>query len=207
MKLLWCLPVVCLLLGSCIKEPQNNLTTEESRIYITNYDTGARFTSYRTFNIADSVAVIRNNQLQAGEQTSIDVQVINAIASALQSRGFVKVARNQNPDLGVFVNRITNTSTNVVSYTDYNGYYGSYRDPYYWNYPGYSYYFPTYYGVYQTSENALTIDIFDLKNGTQNNQLRAVWSGLIRGSGIFNSGSAESQVAALFSQSPYLKNH
>jgi hypothetical protein len=105
----------------------------------------------------------------------------------------------------VALSRVTNTSANLVSYTDYGGYYGSYWDPFYWGDPGYSYYFPTYYGVYQSSETALMIDIFDLEN-TQNNQIRSVWSGMIRGSGIFNSASVESQVSALFNQSPYLKH-
>ncbi|HEX2607119.1 MAG TPA: DUF4136 domain-containing protein [Flavisolibacter sp.] len=204
-KLLWCLPALCFFMTNCTKEPLDNLTEEESRIYITNYDTAAHFNNYRTFSISDSVAVIQNNQLQGREQRSIDVQYVNALVAALQSRGYTRVGRDQNPDLGIAISRVTNTSSSHISYSDYGGYYGSYWDPYYWDYPGYDYYFPTYYGVYQSNETSLMIDAFDLKNSEQNNQIRDVWSGMIRGSGIFNSATAESQVNALFQQSPYFK--
>ncbi len=51
----------------------------------------------------------------------------------------------------------------------------------------------------------MMIDVFDLKNSQQNNQIRSLWSGMIRGSGIFNEATAETQVAALFNQSSYLR--
>src|SRR5215213_773481 len=114
-NLLWCVPILCFVIMSCRKDPINNLTEEESRIYITNYDTSARFNSYRTFSILDSVAVISNNQLQTHERRDIDAQFISAVASALIVRGYTRVSRDQNPDLGVAISRITNTSTNVVS--------------------------------------------------------------------------------------------
>ena len=205
-QILWCIPLLGLLVVGCRKDPVNNLNEEESRIYITNYDTGAVFQNYSTFSIADSVAVITNNRLETRERTSIDAQYVDAVAAALQNMGYVRVSRNENPDLGIALSRVTNTSTSLVSYSDYGGYYGDYWDPYYWGDPGYSYYFPTYYGVYETSETALMIDMFDLKNSEQNNQIRGLWSGMIRGSGIFNPASVQSQVAALFDQSAYLKH-
>jgi hypothetical protein len=52
----------------------------------------------------------------------------------------------------------------------------------------------------------LSVDIIDLKNAAQNgNKLEVIWSGLIRGSGIFSGATINSQIAALFAQSPYLK--
>ncbi|HEU0112514.1 MAG TPA: DUF4136 domain-containing protein [Flavisolibacter sp.] len=204
-KLILCVSVLSLFTASCKKDPLNNLTEDESRIYITNYDTSANFETYKTFSIADSVAVISNNQLVAHERSSADAQFIAAFINALEGRGYTRVNRDQDPDLGLALSRVTNTTTSLVSYNDYGGYYGGYWDPYYWDYPGYGYSFPTYYGVYESSETAFMADIFDLKNAEQNNQIRAVWSGMIRGSGIFNTTSIESQVAALFTQSPYLK--
>jgi len=195
---------ITLLLSSCRRDPLKDLREEESRIYITNYDTSLNYSNYKTFSIADTVAVIQNNRLVARERTAYDAQLITAVTNALQQRGFTLVSNTQNPDLGVTINRITNTQTGVVSYTDYGGYYDDYWDPYYWGSPGYSYYYPTYYGVYEVSESAVTIDIFDVKNKTQNNALRSVWSGLIRGSGIFRNENVNSQVMALFDQSPYL---
>lgn len=197
--------VLAALLSSCERDPLKDLTEEESRIYITNYDTAVNYRNYATFSIADSVAVVRNNQLVARERSQNDAQWIAAVAAALEQRGYTRVANNQNPDLGVTFSRIINTATGVVSYADYGGFYNDFWDPFYWGYPGYSYYFPTYYGVYQVSEAALSIDLLDLKNRAQNNAIRAIWSGLIRGSGIFRNENAGSQVTALFEQSPYLR--
>ncbi|HEY0679098.1 MAG TPA: DUF4136 domain-containing protein [Chitinophagaceae bacterium] len=197
--------VMLAVLTGCVRDPLKDMSEEESRIYITNYDTAISYSNYSTFSIADSVAVIQNNQLRSRERTQYDVQFVAAVTAALQQRGFTKVDNTQNPDLGVTISRIINTATGVVSYTDYGGYYNNYWDPYYWGAPGYGYYFPTYYGVYQVSESAIGIDIFDLKNKAQNNVIRSVWSGLIRGSGIFRSENVSSQVMALFEQSPYLR--
>lgn len=200
------LPFLLLVLASCTKEPLDHLTAEESRIYVTNYDTTARFSNYSTFQLADSVAIINNNQLQGRERTSVDAQLIDAVAATLQQRGYTRVSAGQSPDLGVTLSAITNTSTQLVSYPDYGGYYGGYWDPYYWGYPGSSYYFPTYYGVYESAETVLAIDVVDLKNRSENNNtLRVIWSGLVRGTGIFDGQNAQSQIAALFSQSPYFK--
>jgi hypothetical protein len=205
MKRIWIWSISALFLLSCTKDPVKDLTAEESRIYITNYDTTVSFSNYTTFRIADSVAVVVNNQLKSRERADGDAQLINAIANALQERGYTRVT-NQNADLGVTISSITNTSTQLVSYTDYGGYYGSYWDPFYWGFNDYSYYFPTYYGVYETGETALAIDMVDLKNAaSNNNQLRGVWSGLVRGPGIFSSRNVESHVNALFNQSTYLK--
>ncbi|MCK7553547.1 hypothetical protein MKQ70_00400 [Chitinophaga sedimenti] len=49
------------LLASCRKEPLDNLTEEESRIYVTNHDSTINFSTYATFSIVDSVAVISNS--------------------------------------------------------------------------------------------------------------------------------------------------
>ena len=208
MKRSWLLylPVLCFLLTNCTKDPIKNLNTDESRIYITNYDTAVSFNNYKTFKLADSVAIIENNQLKGRERTSLDAQFVDAIANALQQRGYTRVANNQSADLAVTISAITNTNTQVVSYPDYyGGYYGSFWDPFYWDYPGYSYYVPTYYGLYETGETSLAIDMVDLKNANgNNNQLRVVWSGLIRGSGIFSGGNVNEQVNSLFAQSTYL---
>ncbi len=204
--LLWYVPLIGIIVSSCVKEPLNNLSEDESRIYITNYDTSAAFTNYKTFSIADSVAVVSNNRLQSREHTPYDEQLVTEVINALQQRGFQRVSTADKPDLGVTVSRVTNTATGVVSYTDYGGYYNSYYDPYMWGYPDYSYYFPTYYGTYQINENALTVDMFDLKNSKQNNEIKDVWSGIVRGEGVFQNNNVSSQVQALFNQSPYLKN-
>lgn len=191
--------------SSCKKDPLKNMSEDASRIYITNHDSSVNFKSYKTYSIADSVTLIDNGRFAGREATSWDQQVISAVQSAMNARGFVEVARNQNPDLGINVSRVFSTSTQLVDLSSYYGGYGGFYDPYYWGYGGYDYYFPPAYGYYQNTEAALSIDMLDLKNASGNQSIKGVWSGLVRGEGIFKSSNVESQVQALFDQSPYLK--
>jgi hypothetical protein len=183
------------------------MTEEESRIYITNHDSTVNFGSYKTYSIVDSVSLIDNGRFAGREATSWDLQMISAIQNAMNARGYSRVDRSQNPDLGINVSRVYSTSTNFVNLSDYWGYYDGYYDPYYWGYGGYDYYFPPSYGVYQNTEAALSIDMLDLKNASGTQTIKGVWNGLIRGEGIFISSNVQSQVQALFDQSPYLKTN
>lgn len=195
-----------LLYTGCTKEPLNHLTTDESRIYITDHDSTVNFSNYKTFNISDSVAVIRNGTATK-ELNDLDSAYISAVTKYLEQAGYAMVSDKQNADLGVDVNRIISTTTGVISYGDYWDDYGGYWDPYYWGYPGYGYYIPYAYSVYQIKEGAISVDILDLKNASVNKKINVIWTGLIRGSGIFDASVADSQVKALFDQSPYLKNN
>lgn len=194
-------------LSSCSKDPLKDITEEESRIYITNRDDAASFSSYKTYSIVDSVSLIDNGRFAGREATSWDRQLIGAIENAMNARGYSLVDRDQDPDLGINVSRVYSTSNNYVNLSDYYGYYGGYYDPFYWGYGGYDYYFPPVYGVYQSTEAALSIDILDLKNATSSQTITGVWNGVIRGSGIFVNNNVQSQVQALFDQSPYLQTN
>lgn len=195
------------LLGSCTKEPLNNLTEGESRIYITNYDSTASFASYKTFSIVDSVSVISNNRLEGKAVSDYDVAIIAALKSRLQQQGYTLVNKSQQPDLGINVSRIYNTSTGVVSYPDYWGSYYGYWDPFYWGYPGFGYGFPSYYGTYSVTEGALSVDALDLKDAGADKKIEGVWMGLVRGSGVFRASNAQGQVNTLFDQSGYFKTN
>ena len=199
------LTMICgLVLSSCVKDPMRDMTEEESRIYITNRDSTVNFNSYKTYSIVDSVSLIDNNRFAGTEANAWDVQVINAIQASMNARGYTRVARTQSPDLGINVSRIYNTNTNVVDLSDYYNGYNGYYDPYYWGYGGYDYYFPVY-GLYETTEAALSVDMADLKNAQGNGTIRVIWNGTVRGSGIFRNENVSSQVQALFEQSPYLR--
>lgn len=205
-KVMWgAIVVVGALFASCTKNPIANLSNDESRIYVTNYDSIADFSSYKTFSISDSVAVV-NDGRATKEITSTDLAFVNAVKAEMQSSGYTLVNKNANPDLGINVSRIYNTSTGVVSYRNYYNTYGGFYDPLYWGYGGYGYYNPYSYATYTVREGALSIDMLDLKNAASANRINLLWTGLIRGSGIFNASTAQSQVKMLFSQSPYLKN-
>lgn len=191
--------------SSCTKDPLNNINEEESRVYITNHDSTVNFSSYKTYSLADSVSLIDNGRFAGRESTSWDVQATSAIAAGLNARGYTRVARTANPDLGINVSRVYNTTTNVVNLGDYYGGYGGYYDPYYWGYSGYGYNFPSSYGYYQSTEALLSVDVLDLKNAATAGKIKGVWSGVVRGEGVFRSSNIQTQVQALFDQSPYLK--
>ena len=190
---------------SCTKDPVSNLTNEESRIYITDHDSSTNFSNYNTYSISDSVAVIQNGKSER-ELNDVDQAYIDAVKKYMGQAGYTLVSKNNNPDLGVDVTHIIKTSSGVISYGDYWGNYGGYWDPYYWGYPDYGYYIPYAYSVYQIQEGALSVDILDLKNASENKNINVIWTGLIRGSGILNASVADSQVQALFNQSSYLKH-
>lgn len=189
----------------CSKQPLDNISAEESRIYITDHDSTVNFTNYKTYSISDSVAVIDNNK-SAQQLNDVDSAYILAVKKYMQQAGYQLVTKKQNPDLGVNVNHIISTATGVISYGDYWNDYGGYWDPYYWGYPGYGYYVPYAYSTYQIREGAVSIDLLDLKNASADKKINVIWTGLIRGSGIFDPSLADTQVKALFDQSPYLKN-
>lgn len=191
----------------CTKEPINDLTQEESRIYITNHDSSTNFSSLNTFSISDSVAYV-NNGRSSRDLNAADQGFINATIAQMKAAGYVQVSKQNNPDVGINISRITNTSTGVIMYDNYYDGYGGYYDPYYWGsgYGSYNYYMPYGYATYSIREGALSIDLLDLKDASANNQIKIAWTGLIRGSGIFSS-DPNTQVKTLFDQSPYLKTN
>jgi len=190
-----------LAMTSCKKDPIKNLSGDEGQIYITNHADSVNFSSFRTFSVADSVAVYQNNKYLGKELSSSDAAYIQAVKDQLTQRGYTLVSKDQNPDLGVTVSQVYNTSTGIF---DYGSYYGGY-DPYYWGYGGYGYYYPTYYGTYSITEGAVSIDAFDLKDASESKKISAIWNGLLRGSGVFGVSAATNGVKALFDQSSYFK--
>src|SRR5688572_5191754 len=99
-----CCAATILNVSRCTKEPLKNLTESEGRIYITNHDESVNFGNYQTFSIADSAAVIENNQFVGRALASVDAAYIDAVQSEMQQRGYTLVGRNDNPDLALNVN-------------------------------------------------------------------------------------------------------
>jgi len=190
-----------LAMTSCKKDPVKNLEGDEGQIYVTNHADSINFASFKTFSITDSVSVIQNNRFLGKELSASNAAYIQAVKDQLTQRGYTLVSKDQNPDLGVTVSQVYNTSTGVI---DYGAYYGGY-DPFYWGYGGYGYYYPSYYGTYSVTEGAMSIDVFDLKDANESKSIKDVWSGLLRGTGVFSVSAANNGVQALFAQSSYFK--
>lgn len=190
-------------LASCTKDPVSKLSAEETRLYITNHDSSTNFSSFKTFSISDSVAIISNNHLRQKTRDGYDSLLINSVANAMKQRGYAQVTNDANPDLGINVNNIITTQTGYVDYGSYYSDYYGYLDPYYWGYPGYGYY-GSYIGTYQVNEGVISIDMFDLKDAQASGKIKSVWNGVIRGAGIFEKAAVAPGVQALFDQSTYI---
>src|SRR3990170_3645887 len=106
-------------LVSCTKDVVKNLEADERPLYITKPDSSVDLSTYATFSLADSVAVINNNQLIERVRTDYDAALINAIAAEMQSRGFARVGHGDSPDLGISISRIYNDHTGIIDYSDY----------------------------------------------------------------------------------------
>lgn len=200
------LAVAVVLISSCRKEPLNDMTADESRIYVTNYDEKADFTSFKTFSIVDSVAVISNREASKKELTQYDKQLLAQLKSQMQSRGYTLVDKAAKPDLAMNVSRIDVTSTSIGYNPGYWAGFPGYWDAGYWGYPGFNYWFPSYYSVFRYNEKSVAIDLVDLKNAKSgNNQLTAIWNAMLRGTGVWNGNNIDSMVKSIFDQSQYLK--
>ncbi|MES2004471.1 MAG: DUF4136 domain-containing protein [Bacteroidota bacterium] len=192
--------------SGCRKEAVSNLSDADTRIYITQYDSTVGFSTYKTFSIDDSLTVL-NNGVASRSLTTTGQAFINAVIKYMQQGGYTQVSKDAGPDLGINLTYINTTSTGLIDYSSYWGYYGGYYDPLYWGYGGYGYYSPYSYGVYQVNSGALSVDLLDLKNAVAKGKINIIWNGLIRGEGIANANTADNQVSALFSQSAYLKTN
>lgn len=188
--------LVAVMAAACAPNPLEDLTVEETQVFITNYEPTTNFGSYQTFSLADSVYVIQN-QRTGVSTTSQDFQVLDRVSSTLTQRGYKKVTREAKPDLGVNIARISETQTGVVSnFNPWNSY---------WGFGGGGFYYPPTYSFYQTTETYWYMEIVDLKNALTGQQPKVVWNAQIRGNGIFDAASLTSLMDKVFTQSAYLK--
>jgi hypothetical protein len=184
---------------SCSKDPINDLSNEESLVYITNHDQSANFSQYKTFSIVDSVLIVENNR--AGTSLDdIDRAMLQRLITNMQNMGYKYVSKDQKPDVGINVSWITNTYLNVVS-QPLSSYYGGY-----WG--GYGYGSPSYYSYYETSESSWLISMLDFKNPqttASGKTFNVIWDAQIRGAAIGDQTLIDKMADSIFGQSGYLK--
>src|SRR5687767_7538518 len=98
--------VLGLLLCSCQQEPDNKRLFDQL-VVSTNYDPQVRFGSYTTYAMpTDTIGFVSNNSndtILTATKSDFPRPVLETIRVNLNSRGYTRVQRNQNPDLGVNV--------------------------------------------------------------------------------------------------------
>jgi hypothetical protein len=168
---------------SCTKYPPDSERLTEDLAILTQYNTKADFTSFKTYTLSTPVMQIKDdgNVPMTGSTAQA---CLDEIDRNMQNRGFVKVNSNQSPDLGIQVTYYQNTTV----YAYYYSWWGYY--------PYYPYYYPTYYSSYTTG--LANIELMDLKHASDDNRVAVQWNAFLRG--ILNTGHSTSDVVGAVNQ-------
>jgi hypothetical protein len=199
---------VCVLFSwSCQTEPDTAKLIDQL-VVSTNYDPEADFSSYATYAIpTDTIGFISNNSndtIITSGKSDFPRPVLSAIKENLEARGYVRVNRNENPDIGVNVMVVNDFNVfQQVVYPDYYGYPGNYYGGYY----GYgSYYNYPYISTTAYNTGVLIVELVDLKNKTPDNKVGVVWDAYMGDvySTIDRIDQSTDAINQAFIQSPYI---
>jgi hypothetical protein len=173
-----------ILLSGCLGYPDADERFDDE-IIITRHKEDVDFSEYKTFAISTQVIVFEEDDDEIGREPldqDLADQLIEATTENLEARGYTKVDKDSDPDLGVTLSIVNGKVT---------GYYGSYWGSY-WGYPYWGYYYPYYY-TYSYNTGTLITDMVDLKNAPDlpdplpppsedpENRLDVLWTGLVYG--------------------------
>ena len=200
---------LALLAIACQKEPSPQDGDNEYLVY-TSPSKDVTFTSYRTFDLADSLLIIGQTDKPVYSQSDNALALIQAVRTNMENLGYIYTPDNPDADLGIQLTYMIKTER-FVQYYD---------DPYWWmDYPGYwspgywgdwyGYYYP-YRVTYTFSTNAMVADMVDLTAEQGDGKaLKVVWSTYIGGpaspSVSYDVKRMTNSINQAFAQSPYLK--
>jgi hypothetical protein len=194
------LMALALLLTQCY--PAGPEYVDELDLVYSNYDAATDFTAKKTYAIPDQIMKIDDDLVSGGGPNFVNpiyaTSMLDRINQNMTNNGWVKVNKDQNPDvlLAPVAYELTTTYYYGGGYWDwwYGGWYG-------WYYP---------YPVTTTySTGSLIVTMLDPNNLSPDDKMRAVWgfvvNGLLEGSTAeFNARYAKG-INQAFTQSPYLK--
>jgi hypothetical protein len=209
-KIFWLFALSILFLAGCHQEP-DALKLYDELVVSTNFDESADFNSYATYAIpTDTIGFVSNDPEDdtiwvTSTANQFPKTIIQNVITNLNGRGFSRVAKNSNPDLGISISIVKDF--NVFQQINYpSSYY--YPGSYYSGYYGYgsAYYYP--YITTQVYRSAvLVIEVVDLKNRTPDNKVKIVWNAYL--GDLYHTVTLIDQTVAgidqAFKQSTYLK--
>lgn len=192
---------------SCQTEPDSAKLIDQM-VVSTNYDPEANFSAYTTYAIpTDTIGFQSNNSsdtIITSPESTFPRHVLAAIRKNLDDRGYTRVNKNQDPDVGINVMVVNDFNVfQEIVYPNYYGYPGNYYSGYY----GYgSYYYYPYVNTYAYNTGVLIIEIVDLKNKTPDNKVKVVWDAYLGDvySTIDRLAQSADAIDQAFLQSPYL---
>jgi hypothetical protein len=191
----------------CQTEPDSAELIDQM-VVSTNYDPDADFSAYTTYAIpTDTIGFVSNvssDTIITSPESTFPRQVLSVIRENLDGRGYTRVSRNSDPDLGINVMVVNDYNLfQEIVYPNYYGYPGSYYSGYY----GYgSYYSYPYVNTYEYNTGVLIIEIVDLKNRTPDNKVKVVWDAYMGDvySTIDRLAQSADAIDQAFIQSPYI---
>ena len=188
-------------LGACRKTPDLD-SLQNNQVVVTDRDLDANYSGYTTYHISDTVRLIASNPNDSIMTGAGAKQLVDAVKTNMNSRGYTFVARTANPSLGLTLWVIKDVERSTIC----SGWWGGW-----WGYPwyGWGYYYP-WCGSYTYSVGTSMLTLFDLKNAGTNQNLRAIWG--MTAFGVFSTTNDATNVTLTtnainqaFSQSPYIK--
>lgn len=204
-KLIFFIAAVLLVAG-CYKEPNTDQLSSDF-IVLTNYDSSAVFTNYKTFVLPPYVGLISNNSSDTILDPQYGDQILNAVKTNLEARGYTELQNDKTADLGVGVTALKEVTVVVGwypgSWWGYPGWGGCY-----WYYCGWYPSYPAYYPTYAYKTGSVVVELVDLKNISRaENKLNVIWTnwnGGALGSAASNLENALNSIDQAFIQSPYI---
>ena len=192
---------------ACQTKPDSAELIDEM-VVSTNFDPEADFAAYSTYAIpTDTIGFVSNKSsdtIITSPESTYPRHVLNVIKDNMEARGYTRVSRNENPDLGVNVMVVNDFNVfQEIVYPNYYGYGGNYYSGYY----GYgSYYYYPYVNTYAYNTGVLIIEIVDLKNRTPDNKVKVVWDAYLGDvySTIDRAAQTQEGIDQAFIQSPYI---
>ena len=212
MKKILFFSVLALLTAACHKEPSPQDSDNEYLVY-TSPGKGVTFTSFRTFDLTDSLLVIGQSDKPEYSQSNNALALIQQVRVNMENLGYIYTPDNPDADLGIQMTFVIKTERYVKYY----------NDPYWWlDYPGYwpsgywgnwtGFYYP-YPVSYTYTTNALITDMVDLTGDQRDGSepLEVVWTSYIGGPAGYSVQNDVNRLKAAvdqaFVQSPYLNRN
>lgn len=206
--------LLVLLLASCQKDPDMSKLSDDFVVF-TDYNKDAKFDSFNTFYIPDSVMVIGNSENPEFWTVAEAGDIVTTLVNSMEGRGYARSTDKVDADLGLQVSFVKN----VNYFTNYND--NSY---WWWGYPGYRWWY-NYWGnniwngwdypytvVYSYSVGSLLVELVNLKTPLPkivDAKLPVLWTaymtGLLSGSDKVNIQLSTRAIEQAFVQSPYIK--
>jgi uncharacterized protein DUF4136 len=209
MKQVIFLGLFALILVRCNRAPDTSKLSSDF-VVVTNFDNTADFGSYQTFVLPPYVALITSNANDTILDPQYGDQIIAAVKTNLESRGYTEVPNDKTAHLGVAITALKEVT--IVSgwypgsWWGYPGWGGCY-----WYYCGWYPYYPPYYPTYVYKTGSVIVELVDLKNASQaDNKLHVIWTnwnGGALGSTSTDLANALKSIDQGFVQSPYITTH